>query len=165
MNNIETYWAIVSNVTAVINYLLEGWIVYQYVKPFMKNKPHYVGIAYSVVMLIFFSIPQPITYPNLQGTLMAWIVMCLLEKRNIKQKAFLATTMYLFRWVVYGVTLLLREFMFEVIINTEYMLYHPIQQVTAYAIVEMVYYGVAIAVMGRNANYDTRHRAVQNGAF
>lgn len=147
MNNIDTYWAIVSHVTVVINYLLEGWLVYRYVKPFMKNKPHIVGICYSAVMLLFFCIPQEITYPNLQGALTAWIVMCLLEKRNIKQKAFLATTMYLFRWVVYGVTLVLRNIMFDVFINTEYMLYHPIQQVIVYAIVETVYYSIAITVM------------------
>lgn len=147
MENVEIYWAIVSHSTVIINYLLEGWLIYRYVKPFVKNKPYIVGIAYSVVMLIFFCIPQSITYPNLQGALTAWIVMCLLEKRNIKQKAFLATTMYLFRWVVYGVTLVLRDFMFDMFLNTEYMLYHPIQQVFAYAIVEMVYYGIAIAVM------------------
>ena len=147
MEKIETYWAIVSHATAIINYLLEGWLVYRYVKPFMKNKPHIVGISYSIIMLVFFCIPQPITYPNLQGVVAAWIVMCLLEKRNRKQKAFLATTLYLFRWVVYGVTLVLRDFMFDVILNTEYMLYHPLQQVIAYAIVEIVYYGVAMVVM------------------
>lgn len=147
MEKIETYWAIVSHASAIINYLLEGWLVYRYVKPFVKNKPYIVGIIYSAVMLIFFCIPQQITYPNLQGALMAWIVMCLLEKRNIRQKAFLAISMYLFRWVVYGVILLLRDFMFDVFINTEYMLYHPIQQVMVYAVVEIVYYGIAIAVM------------------
>ena len=147
MEKIETYWEIVSHATAIINYLLEGWLIYRYVKPFMKNKSHIVGISYSIIMLIFFCIPQPITYPNLQGAFAAWIVMCLLEKRNRKQKAFLATTMYLFRWVVYGVTLVLRDFMFDVILNTEYMLCHPLQQVVAYAIVETLYYGVAIMVM------------------
>lgn len=90
MENIDTGWAIVSHATAVINYLLEGWLFYCFVKPFMKQKAHYVGIAYSVVMLVFFCIPQEITYPNLQGVLAAWIVMCLLEKQKIKQKAFLA---------------------------------------------------------------------------
>ncbi|MBP3677642.1 MAG: hypothetical protein J6I97_04775, partial [Agathobacter sp.] len=147
MENIETYWAIVSHSTVVINYILEGWLVYRYVKPFMKNKPHIVGICYSVIMLLFFCIPQQITYPNLQGALVAWIVMCLLEKRKVKQKAFLATTMYLFRWVVYGVTLVLRNMMFDVFINTEYLLYHPLQQVIVYGIVEIIYYGIAITVM------------------
>lgn len=147
MDRIELYWAIVSHSTVVVNYILEGWLFYRFVKPFMKSKPHYVGICYSAVMLLFFCVPQQITYPNLQGALAAWIMMCLLEKRNIRQKAFLATSMYLFRWVVYGVILVLRDIMFDVFINAPYMLYHPIQQVIVYLFVELIYYGVAIAVM------------------
>ncbi len=147
MDRIELYWAIVSHSTVIVNYILEGWLFYRFVKPFMKNKPHYVGICYSAVMLLFFCVPQQITYPNLQGALAAWIMMCLLEKRNIRQKAFLATCMYLFRWVVYGVTLVLRDIMFDVFINAPYMLSHPMQQVIVYGIVELIYYGVAITVM------------------
>ena len=147
MENIETYWAIVSHTTVVINYLLEGWLFYWFVKPFMKKKAYYVGIAYSVVMLVFFCIPQEITYPNLQGALGAWIMMCLLEKKKIKQKVFLAISMYLFRWVVYGVTLVLRDIMFALFIETPYMLSHPIEQVVMYAIVELVYFGIALASM------------------
>ena len=147
MENIENYWAIVSHSTVVINYLLEGWLFYRFVKPFMKQKAHYVGLAYSFVMLVFFCIPQEITYPNLQGALAAWIVMCLLEKKKIKQKAFLAIAMYLFRWVVYGVTLVLRDIMFALFIETSYMWNHPIQQVVMYAIVELVYYAIALTSM------------------
>lgn len=147
MNNVETYWAIVSHSTVILNYILEGWLFYRLVKPFMKNKPHYVGICYSVVMLLFFCIPQPITYPNLQGAVAAWIAMCLLEKRNHKQKAVLATLMYLFRWVVHGVVLVLRDIMFEVFINAPYMLSRPVLQVIVYAMVELVYYSIALSVM------------------
>jgi len=55
MEKIETYWAIVSHTTVVINYLLEGWLFYRFVKPFMKQKAYYVGIAYSLVMLARYS--------------------------------------------------------------------------------------------------------------
>ncbi len=147
MDRIELYWAIVSHSTVVVNYILEGWLFYRFVKPFMKNKPHYVGICYSAVMLLFFCVPQQITYPNLQGALAACITMCLLERRNIRQKVFLATCMYLFRWVVYGVTLVLRDIMFDVFINAPYMLSRPMQQVIVYGIVEVTYYAIAITVM------------------
>ena len=53
MDNIENYWAIVSHSTVVLNYSLEGWLFYRFVKPFMKNKPYYVGIGYSIIMLLF----------------------------------------------------------------------------------------------------------------
>ena len=147
MDRIELYWAIVSHSTVVVNYILEGWLFYRFVKPFMKNKPHYVGICYSAVMLLFFCVPQQITYPNLQGALAACITMCLLERRNIRQKVFLATCMYLFRWVVYGVTLVLRDIMFDIFINAPYMLSRPMQQVIVYGIVEVTYYAIAITVM------------------
>lgn len=147
MNDIEKYWAIVSHTIAVLYYLAEGWLIYRYVKPFVKNKPYYVGICYSITMLVFFCVPQEITYPNLQGALAACVVMCLLEQRNIRQKVFLATCMYLLRWVVYGVTLVLRDVMFELFINTPYMLYHSVQQVIVYAVVELVYYSIALTVL------------------
>ena len=73
--------------------------------------------------------------------------MCLIERKKIKQKVFLSTSMYLIRWMVYGVTLVLRDIMFALFINTEYMLTRPIKQLIVYIIVELVYYGVTVVVM------------------
>ena len=147
MNNMETYWAIANHTISIINILVEGWLFYKFVQPFMKGKAYYVGISYSVAMLVFYCVPQEITYPYLLGILVAGTMMCLLERRNIKQKVFLATIMYLFRWVVYGVTLVLRDIMFALFINTSYMLTEPVKQWIAYILVELVYYGVAITLM------------------
>ena len=147
MNNMETYWAIANHTIAIINILVEGWLFYKFVQPFMKGKAYYVGISYSVAMLVFYCVPQEITYPYLLGIFVAGTMMCLLERRNIKQKVFLATIMYLFRWMVYGVTLVLRDIMFALFINTSYMLTEPVKQWIAYIHVELVYYGVAITLM------------------
>ena len=147
IDNIETYWAMASHIIAVLGYVVEGWIFYQFVKPFMKGKACIVGISYSITMLAFYAMPQEITYPNLQGALVACMVMCILEKRNRKQKVFLATCMYLFRWVVYGVTLVLRDMMFILFINAPYMLAKPIQQWITYIMVELIYYSIALTVM------------------
>jgi len=147
MDNIEFYWAIANHTIAIINIMAECWLFYRFVKPFMKEKAYYVGISYSVAMLVFYCVPQEITYPYLLGILVACTTMCLLERRKIKQKVFLATVMYLFRWMVYGVTLVLRDIMFALFINTPYMLTEPIKQWIAYIIVEVIYYGVAIMIM------------------
>ena len=147
MNNMETYWAIANHTIAIINILVEGWLFYKFIQPFMKGKAYYVGTSYSVAMLVFYCVPQEITYPHLLGIFVAGTTMCLLERRYIKQKVFLATIMYLFRWMVYGVTLVLRDIMFALFINTPYMLMKPVKQWIAYIIVELVYYGIAIAVM------------------
>ena len=147
MENIETYWQIANEAIAIINILVEGWLMYRFVKPFIKRKTYYVGLSYSVAMLVFYLVPQEITYPYLLGILVAWTSMCLVEREKIKQKVFLATTMYLIRWMVYGVTLVLRDIMFALFINTEYMLTRPIKQLIVYIIVELIYYGVAVMVM------------------
>lgn len=44
-------------------------------------------------------------------------------------------------------TLVLRDVMFALFINVPYMYEHPVTQLITYIIVELVYYGVAIAVM------------------
>ena len=85
-------------------------------------------VIYSITMLVFYLVPQQITYPNLQGAFVACITMCLMERRNGRQKVFLATCMYLFRWVVYGVTLVLRDLMFALFIETPHMLMKPMKQ-------------------------------------
>ena len=147
MENMETYWQIANETIAIINILVEGWLIYRFVKPFIKSKTYYVGLSYSVAMLMFYLVPQEITYPYLLGILVAGTTMCLIERKKIKQKVFLATSMYLIRWMVYGVTLVLRDIMFALFINTEYMLTRPIKQLIVYIIVELVYYGVAVVVM------------------
>lgn len=147
MNNMETYWAIANHTIAIINLIVEGWLFYKFVQPFMRGKAYYVGISYSAAMIVFYCVPQEITYPYLLVIFVASVMMCLLERRNIKQKVFLATIMYLFRWMVYGVTLVLRDIMFALFINTSYMLTEPVKQWIAYILVELVYYGVAITLM------------------
>lgn len=87
-DNIETYWAIASHIIAIMGYLVEGWMFYKFVKPFMKENQHYVGIIYSITMLAFYVMPQEITYPNLQGAIAAGIIMCLVERKNKNKKSF-----------------------------------------------------------------------------
>ena len=147
MDNMETYWAIANQTIAIINIMIEGWLVYWFVKPFINRKAYCVGFSYSLAMLVFYLVPQEMTYPYLLGIFIAWITMCLIERKNIKQKVFLAISMYLIRWMVYGVILVLRDIMFALFINTPYMLKEPIKQLIAYIFVELIYYSVAIIVM------------------
>ena len=79
MENIETYWAIANKTIAIINILIEGWLVYRFVKPFINRKSYCVGISYSLAMLVFYLVPQEMTYPYLLGIFVAWITMCLTE--------------------------------------------------------------------------------------
>ncbi len=147
MENIETYWEMANRTIAVINIIIEGWLVYRFVKPFIHGRSYSAGFSYSLAMLVFYLVPWEIPYPYLSGIVVACILMCLVERRNLRQKVFLATSIYLIRWVVYGVTLLLRDMMFALFINTPYMLMEPVKQLIAYIIVELMYYSAAILVM------------------
>ena len=147
MENIEAYWEIANKTIAIINIIIEGWLVYRFVKPFINRKSYCVGFSYSLAMLIFYLIPLEMTYPYLLGIFIAWITMSLIEREKIKQKVFLAISMYLIRWMVYGVALVLRDIMFALFINTPYMLTEPIKQLIVYIIVELIYYSAAIIVM------------------
>lgn len=147
VDNIETYWAIANHTIAILGIIAESWMFYRFVKPYMKVNPCYVGLSYAVAMLAFYCVPQQITYLNLQGAFVACVTMCLLERRNRKQKIFLAICMYLLRWIVYGVTLVLRDLMFALFINTPHMLMKPLKQWLAYIIVELTYYTIALTVM------------------
>ena len=147
MDKMELYWAIANQTIMIINLFVEGWLFYKFVKPFIKRKAYFVGLSYLLTMLVFAFVPIEIPYAKLQAIFVAWIVMCLIERRNIKQKIFLATSMYLFHWIVYGVSLIFRNIIFAVWINQPYMLMQPIKQLVAYIIDELAYYGVSITVM------------------
>jgi len=147
MDKMELYWWIVNQTIMIINLFVEGWLFYKFVKPFINRKAYFVGLSYLLTMLVFAFVPIEIPYAKLQAIFVAWIVMCLIERRNIKQKIFLATSMYLFHWIVYGVSLIFRNIIFAVWINQPYMLMQPIKQLVAYIIAELAYYGVSITVM------------------
>ncbi|MBR3841397.1 MAG: GHKL domain-containing protein [Erysipelotrichales bacterium] len=147
MVNLEIYWAIVNHIMTLINTFVEGYLFYVFLKPFVKTKLKYVCILYVAVMSALYLIPFEIIYAKLIGIIIICIMMCLLERVKVKQKVFLSAVMYLLRWVVYGITLVLRDLMFRLFINTSYMLSHPMKQLITYIIVEGSYYIVTICFM------------------
>lgn len=147
MDKMELYWSIANQTIMIINLFLEGWLFYKFVEPFIKKKAYFVGISYLLIMLIFTFVPIEIPYAKLQAIFGVWIVMCLIDRRNIKQKIFLATAIYLFHWIVFGVCLIFRNIIFAVWINQPYMYMQPVKQLIAYIIAELAYYGVAITAM------------------
>ena len=144
MEKIELYWEIANQSIMIINLIFECLLFYMFIKPFIKGKSYLVGISYLVVMLVFTFIPTEISYAKFKATLVALLVMFLIERKNLKQKVFLATSMYLFCWLVYGVTLILRSALLNLSVNLPYMYMEPIKQLAMYVFAELIYYGVSI---------------------
>ena len=144
MEKIELYWEIANQSIMIINLIFECLLFSVFIKPFIKGKSYLVGLTYLVVMLVFTFVPTEISYAKFKATLVALIVMFLIERKNFKQKVFLATSMYLFCWLVYGVTLILRNVLLNLSVNLPYMYMEPIKQLTMYVFVELIYYGISI---------------------
>ena len=145
MENIELYWEIANQSVMIINLIFECLLFSMFIKPFIKRKSYLVGLTYLAVMLVFTFVPTEIFYAKFKATVAALIVMFLIERKNLKQKVFLATSMYLFCWLVYGVTLILRNILFNLFIN--HMNTEPLIQLAMYVLVELIYYGISITAV------------------
>lgn len=147
MDSIELYWAIATSILASINLFIDGWLIVRFVRPFTNKKAYLTGISYTLLMLIFYFAPYEIHYARLLGMSLTFIIMYAIDRRNLRQKVFLATTFYLFRWIGYGVSLFIRNILFALFINTSYMITRPINQFVAYILVETIYYTIAVLLV------------------
>lgn len=108
--------AAISVIHAIAAMYGTGYILYRFAKPFMENKKGTVciGIAYFAVMLILYLVPMEInTFVAYSlGIWSAFIVMCRIDRRNYKQKTFIAATFFSLHW--------LSEYMTRIIIDAVY---------------------------------------------
>lgn len=102
MDPLEPYYEFVSNIyrTAVI--MFHAYCYVLWVKPSLKvqDRVWRIGAAYVVVIMILKWMPYYI-YAILAyglGTLAAFIVMCLLDRKEYGEKVFLALTFFCMRW-------------------------------------------------------------------
>lgn len=139
MENEELWWQAASCITALTTLVLEGWMFCYFARPFLYKKKYAVsvGLAYSIVMLFLYFIPPEITYPRVFGVAAAFLVMCLADRKNIKQKIVLVITMYLLRWIAAGISLIPGNICFALFIDTPYMTERPVLQFIVYCLVEL----------------------------
>lgn len=116
MEHGELYWEAVSAICAMVSAYGTGYILFRFAKLFMQNKKGAfgIGIAYLAVMLILYFVPVEInifaTYGI--GILSAFVVMCKADRRNHKQKVFIAATFFSLHWM--------SEYMTRIVTNAIY---------------------------------------------
>lgn len=140
MENVEVYWSLVSKIAGIISLIIEGFLFGYFIRPFLKKSTinKCVGIGYSVIMLVLYFIPFVVVYPRIIGVMIAFGIMCLIDRRNVLQKIFLVITMYLIQWIAQGVALVPRSFMFIFCVNTQYMTERVWLQFIVYIFVELI---------------------------
>ncbi|MDE5599181.1 MAG: GHKL domain-containing protein [Lachnospiraceae bacterium] len=106
MENKDLYFEAVIAVFEIISYFGTGYLLFRFARPFMENKKRVlsIAIAYFVTMLILYFVLIEMDYliymlvAHGLGVLVAFAVMCRIDRRNYKQKIYIAVTFYSLRW-------------------------------------------------------------------
>ena len=102
MENKDLYFEAVSAVLAIVSFYGTGYLLFRFARPFMENKKgsFNIVIAYFVTMMFVRFVPIQINkfVGYGLGVLVAFAVMCRIDRRNYKQKIFIAVTLYSLFW-------------------------------------------------------------------
>lgn len=152
--------AAVSAVHATVAICGTGYILHCFAKPFMEDKKGAVcsGIAYIATMLSLYLVPVEInTFAAYSlGILSAFAAMCRLDRRNHKQKTFIAAAFFSLHW--------LSEYMARIITDAVYNIKavsdafylperHPAAKILIFGGVELLDTVIGFALLGISVRY------------
>lgn len=152
--------AAISAVYAIVSMYATGYILSRFAKPFIENKrgAACIGIAYFATMLLLYLVPIEINVFAVYslGILSAYLVMCRIDRRNYKQKTFLAVTFFSLRWLSSYMTRILTDAVYNIKAVSD-AFYIPDRQLTAKILifggVELLDRIVSFALLGISAGY------------
>lgn len=123
--------------------LIGGYCFYRLAKPFMENKKgaFYVGAAYSLIMVMLYIIPMPFSafVAYVIGAFAAFLVMCMMNRRNYEQKAFITVTFFSLHWFTFAMAEILYDKLYSFAEKTDYMAAHPNMDFALYVVVCLFY--------------------------
>lgn len=113
----ERYWEIARVIESILIILLSSIVFGRFVKPFLNDKRSYkaAGAGFFLTLLTLYLIPyeMPGMAADAVGIVVFFAVIYLLDRRNIRQKVFLAALMYLAHWFAHGITSVLRDILYR----------------------------------------------------
>lgn len=115
-------WNGFTQAVSMIELCIAGYCLYKLVNPFLQSAKVALaaGVTFILTMLGLYMIPMHIdafmTYTL--GSLMSFLVMCGLERRNYIQKAFLVITYFSLRWFTVAIAELLYDKLYHLATNT-----------------------------------------------
>ncbi len=121
MSLVELCWNITSYVSIIVQLGVAGICFGIFVSPYMlgRSKAIKAGTVYGVVMMVLYIMPPRIDniLAYFIGTLAAFAVMCVEDRRNINQKIFLSVTFFSLRWLSASMTGIMDRFFDIVLFN------------------------------------------------
>lgn len=153
----ESCWNFVSCVHMIVQMMVMGYVLYRFAKPFMQDKKGAVctGIVYFATMLFLYFVPLNINNFTAYsiGLAAAFLVMYRTDRRNFRQKIWIAVTFFALRWLSVYMVGIITEELYQKIIGATYMAGHPYVQLAAYIIMEILVVAAKAAVAGLGAGY------------
>jgi len=155
MEYIDIYLAAMSTMYAIVAMYGTGYILFRFAKPFMKNKKgaFCIGIAYFATMLILYFVPIEINIfvAYSIGMLAAFTVMCRIDRRNYKQKVFIAATFFSLHWLSEHMTRIITDAIYslKIIYAAFYMPQrHIVTKILIFGGVELLDTVIGFALLG-----------------
>ena len=138
----EFYWKIAAVTEIVLEMFLMGYFLYRFTKPFLKQKKYAwgIGVIYPVTMLTLYFMPAQISNFAAYsiGIWLAFVVMCMIDRRNYKQKIFITVTFYAIRWLSVYLAQTLCDVLYQNIVYTTYMRGHENMQLALFVAVNLL---------------------------
>ena len=153
-------WKVMSAVYTIVSMYGTGYILLRFAKPFMQNKKGTVciGIVYFATMLILYLMPIEINIFAAYsiGVLSAFIVMCRIDRRNYKQKTFIAVTFFSLDWLSKYMTRIITDAIYEVkpVSDVFYISQgHLVTKILIFSGVELLDTVIGFALLGMSVRY------------
>ncbi len=160
MKSAEFYWRIISYAYAIADMAGMGCFFTRFARPFMerRHKAPCIGTVYFVTMSVFYFLPFEIENAVVYGigVLVSFFVMCGIDKRNYRQKVFIAVTFFSLRWLSAYMTLEISLCLYQKIINTPYLIERQMLQLGCYIGAELFDLALRFLVMGVSVHSITK---------
>ena len=154
---LEICWATESFLYVTVYILMMGYVLYRFAKPFMENqdKSFGIGTAYCLTLFILYVIPLELRNMVVYGigTLSAFLVMCMVDRRNCRQKIFIAVTFFSLRRLSSYMASMITVKLVDQIIYTTYMAEHPVRQFIAAVAIDILNMSITFTVIGISVRY------------
>lgn len=122
-------WNGFAQAVLVIELCIAGYCLYRLVHPFLQSAKvaWAAGGAFILTMLVLYFMPPYIEVfmAYALGSFVPFLVMCVLERRNYIQKAFLVMTYFSLRWLTAAIAELLYDKLYHWVTNTVWHQWNP----------------------------------------
>lgn len=156
----EVYWMMTAMLWIVLENLVMGYFLYRFARPFLecRKKTWWIGASYAVTMLFLYYIP--IWMPNFVaysiGIFVPFIVMCCMDRRNYRQKIFIAVTFFSLRWLSVYMAQDIQDMIEQKLNGVPFFVQDENRQLVLFILMSLVNIGLTTVIVGVTCHYLTK---------